>query len=117
MTPTDEPKEHIFWIDILRGLNIILVLMWHVNIIDINTGTNHIEYLQVAHFFQPIRMPLFMFISGGVLYLGRIKPDWGSVKFYKDKAIRLFIPFLFFSFVFSLYSFIQTKIALDGFGI
>ena len=103
MTPTDEPKEHIFWIDVLRGLNIILVLMWHVNIIDINTGTNHIECLQVAHFFQPIRMPLFMFISGGVLYLGRIKPDWGSVKFYKDKAIRLFIPFLFFSFVVSLW--------------
>ena len=89
-------KQRIEWLAVLRGLNILLVVMVHVQLVDMSTGTNHPFCSAVAFPFHPIRMPLFIFISGGLLYLSRIRKNISTKALYKDKFQRIMIPFLFF---------------------
>jgi fucose 4-O-acetylase-like acetyltransferase len=89
-------KERIQWLALLRGLNIILVVMGHVQLINISTGLNHMFCQQITEPFAPIRMPLFIFCYGGLLYLSRINKDWKVKKLYIDKIKRIVCPFLFF---------------------
>ena len=95
-------KERIQWLGILRGLNILLVIMVHVQLVDMSTGENH-SFCNVLSFpFHPIRMPLFIFISGGLLYLSRIRKNISTKALYKDKFQRIMIPFVFFVIVYYL---------------
>ncbi len=89
-------KQRIEWLAVLRGLNILLVVMVHVQLVDMSTGTNHSFCSAVAFPFHPIRMPLFIFISGGLLYLSRIRKNIPTKALYKDKFQRIMIPFFFF---------------------
>lgn len=92
----DLSNKRLLWIDILRGLTIMLVVMWHVNLVDLSTGLNHPFCKDVSSLFTPFRIPLFMFISGGVLYIGRISRNWDCKKLYLDKAKRLLLPLMCF---------------------
>lgn len=95
-------KERIQWLGILRGLNILLVIMVHVQLVDISTGENHLFCNALSFPFHPIRMPLFIFISGGLLYLSRIRKNISTKALYKDKFQRIMIPFVFFVIVYYL---------------
>jgi uncharacterized membrane protein YcfT len=98
-------QDHISWLALLRGLNIILVTMLHVQLIDMSTGLNHTFCSQITAPLTPIRMPLFIFLSGGLLYLSRIQTNWKVRDLYIDKVQRIFVPFLFFV---TLYFFIKV---------
>jgi fucose 4-O-acetylase-like acetyltransferase len=89
-------KQRIEWLAVLRGFNILLVVMVHIQLVDMSTGTNHLFCSAVAFPFHPIRMPLFIFISGGLLYLSRIRKNISTKALYKDKFQRIMIPFFFF---------------------
>lgn len=89
-------RERIQWLALLRGLNIILVVMGHVQLIDMSTGLNHGFCEKMAEPFGPLRMPLFIFCSGGLLYLSRIRKQWQTRDVYVDKFYRILCPFLFF---------------------
>ena len=89
-------SERLVWLSIMRGLTIILVVMFHVQLVDISTGQNHELCQKLPLFFQPLRMPFFIFSSGGLLYLSRISKGWKTWNLYKDKIQRILIPFLFF---------------------
>ena len=39
----DLSNKRLLWIDILRGLTIMLVVMWHVNLVDLSTGLNRLS--------------------------------------------------------------------------
>ena len=93
-------KQRIEWLAVLRGLNILLVVMVHVQLIDISTGTNHLFCKLMTFPFHPVRMPLFIFVSGGLLYLSRIKKNVSVADLYKDKFQRIMIPFFFFVLVY-----------------
>ena len=95
-------KERIQWLGILRGLNILLVIMVHVQLVDMSTGENHSFCNALSFPFHPIRMPLFIFISGGLLYLSRIRKNISTKALYKDKFQRIIIPFVFFVIVYYL---------------
>lgn len=95
-------KERIQWLGILRGLNILLVIMVHVQLVDMSTGENHSFCNTLSFPFHPIRMPLFIFISGGLLYLSRIRKNISTKALYKDKFQRIMIPFVFFVIVYYL---------------
>ena len=95
-------KERIQWLGILRGLNILLVIMVHVQLVDMSTGENHSFCNALSFPFHPIRMPLFIFISGGLLYLSRIRKNISTKALYKDKFQRIMIPFVFFVIVYYL---------------
>ena len=89
-------KQRIAWLAVLRGLNILLVVMVHIQLVDMSTGYNHAFCEWMALPFHPIRMPLFIFISGGLLYLSRIRRQIPISVLYKDKFQRIVLPFLFF---------------------
>ena len=93
-------KQRIEWLAVLRGFNILLVVMVHIQLVDMSTGTNHSFCSAVAFPFHPIRMPLFIFISGGLLYLSRIRKNISTKALYKDKFQRIMIPFFFFVIVY-----------------
>ena len=76
--------KKIEWLAVLRGLNILLVVMFHVQLIDMSTGENHAFCNEITSFFTPIRIPLFIFISGGLLFLSRIRKEWEIKKLYRD---------------------------------
>ena len=95
-------KQRIEWLAVLRGLNILLVVMVHVQLVDMSTGQNHTFCNALSFPFHPIRMPLFIFISGGLLYLSRIRKDISTKALYKDKFQRIMIPFVFFVVVYYL---------------
>jgi surface polysaccharide O-acyltransferase-like enzyme len=97
--------QRIPWLAVLRGLNTILVVMLHVQLIDFATGNNHPFCSDVTSPLTPIRMPLFIFLSGGLLYLSRIRQGWPTGALYRDKAQRILVPFLFFV---ALYFFIKA---------
>lgn len=95
-----ERTERIEWLALLRGLNILLVVMFHVQLIDMSTGNNHSFCSDICLPFNPIRMPLFIFTSGGLLYLSRIRKNIQVKDLYYDKFQRIMIPFFFFVIVY-----------------
>ncbi len=74
----------------------MLVVMFHVQLIDKSTNLNHPFCREICQPFNPIRMPLFIFSSGGLLYLSRIRKNWDTRALYSDKFRRILIPFVFF---------------------
>lgn len=80
----------------MRGLSIVLVVMFHVQLVDMATGANHSLCTTLPTIFTPIRMPFFIFTSGGLLYLSRIRREWTTRARYADKLQRIAIPFVFF---------------------
>ena len=87
-------KQRIEWLAILRGMNILLVVMVHICLVDLSTGENHAFCTLVSWPFHAVRMPLFIFASGGLLYLSRIRKGVETRALYKDKFQRITIPFL-----------------------
>lgn len=78
-------KKRIGWIDLLKGLGIILVLIGHVS-----------ENKYINKFIYYFHMPLFFFISG---YLFNInKKDFAKRKY--DSLLKPYFIFGFFSFVY-----------------
>lgn len=76
-------KERETYIDIAKGIGIILVVIGHLH------GINHI----IHDFFYLFHMPLFFIISGYLYNHNNIIP---LKTFIKHKIKRLIIPFLFF---------------------
>lgn len=89
-------QTRIDWLAIMRGITILLVVMRHVQLIDLSTGENHTECMTITEPFEWMRMPVFIFSSGGLLYLSRIRKNVHFWDLYKDKFCRICIPFLFF---------------------
>lgn len=102
-------SKRVEWLSFLRGLNILLVVMFHVQLIDMSTGQNHQFCSDISYPFNPLRMPLFIFCSGGLLYLSRISKNWSVKSLYIDKAKRIFIPFIFFSFIYYFLKLLVNK--------
>ncbi|MCH5307216.1 MAG: acyltransferase family protein [Prevotella sp.] len=104
-------KERLEWLSLLRGLNILLVVLVHINLIDMNTGYNHKFCTNICFPFHPIRMPLFIFISGGLLYISRIRKNIPTKILYKDKCQRILAPFIFFIIIYFFIKVIFNQLA------
>ena len=78
-------KEHFNWIDILKGLGIILVIMGHQRL-----SPELLNYIYLFH------MPLFFFISG---YLMNISKYNSIGHLIKKKSKTLLIPYITFSII------------------
>lgn len=108
-------KQRIEWLAIVRGLNILLVVLVHAQLIDRATQEPFPIMLKLNTFLGAIRMPLFVFCSGGLLFLSRIDKQWNVKKLYREKFQRIVIPFLFFVVFYYLLKmamnvFVKTKV-------
>lgn len=88
-------QERFFYLDNLRGIAIVLVVIGHVLQNTLTVEYNHSFLFQFIYSFH---MPLFMFISGAV-YRGEFSYEWIL------KRLRiLFLPFVVWSFIYYLYN-------------
>ena len=93
---TSSGKQRIGYIDALRGFTMFLVVLNHVAMlcwqITPETPSFHI-------YLNQIRMPMFFFISGFVLYKAEV--EWNGryiISFFKKKIpVQLISPFIFFA--------------------
>lgn len=90
-----QKNSQINWLSILRGLTIVLVLTYHVRLLNASTGECYQWILEIGEIFKPFRMPTFVMISGALLYYTRINKSWSTRALYKDKIIRVGLPFIF----------------------
>lgn len=91
----DERK--ITWIAVLQGWSMLLVILGHVNLNNQLIDTAHPLANWIHSTVYSFHMPLFMLISGYLLYMTRIAKKWGYGKLIVDKLKRLYVPMLFFT--------------------
>lgn len=116
-------NNKILWLSIVQGWAILLVVIGHVNGFTYNANENEMYPLSaIIHtLVYSFHMPLFMFVSGGLLWCTRLERNWSIPRLYADKLKRLMIPYIFFStFTLLLKSFLSSftkrgaEISLDG---
>jgi len=89
-------SNRIQYVDRLKGLAIILVVIGHIYLFTMNDGDNI-----VGNCVGSFHMCLFMFLSGFVASSGVTKPYWTQKKLWK-KIAGLIIPMLVFGGLFTL---------------
>lgn len=92
---TTLPSDQFQWIVIAKPLAIIMVIMYHVRLLNAASGENYVFIDEICGFLRYIHMPTFFMLSGLLLYHGRIDRGWSCASFYRDKAMRLLVPFIF----------------------
>lgn len=100
------PKQRIDYIDLAKGLCILLVISNHIDLGEFLYKNEH-----VSSFFFSFRMPLYYMLSG--LFLS-IK-DNNYFDFVQKKINRLIVPFVFFVTITNIYSFIKHTITHSDF--
>ena len=100
MDNNNQVKNKILWLSIVQGWAILLVVIGHVNGFTYANPADPLEMYPLSYWVHRLiyafHMPLFMFVSGGLLYYSRLNRGWHTPALYKDKLKRLFIPYLFF---------------------
>lgn len=95
-------QNKILWLSIVQGWAILLVVIGHVNGFTYS-GNQSNEMYPMSELIHTLcyafHMPLFMFVSGGLLYFTRLQKGWDTPSLYIDKLKRLMIPYLFFTVV------------------
>ena len=87
--------QRIGYIDAMRGFTMFLVVLGHVVALCWQLGP---DTPSLHHYFTQVRMPMFFFISGFVLYKAGVMWNWQQiVSFFKKKIpVQLISPFIFF---------------------
>ena len=89
-------KNKILWISILQGWAMLLVVLGHTGFVNAD-GTEDFAFCKIVHDgCYSFHMPLFVFVSGGLFYMTRIKKGWAFSRMYVDKLKRLAVPAAFF---------------------
>ncbi len=102
--------QRIGYIDALRGFTMFLVVLAHIAALcwQLPSGTPSFH-----HYFNQVRMPMFFFISGFVLYRDGVV--WNGkqiVSFFKKKIpVQLLSPIV----IFLIYLYISNISVFDGF--
>ena len=82
-------QQRINYIDRLKGLAILLVVMGHVYVIALEL-TDEVVYRVIGNF----RMSLFMYLSGLVAWSGIVAPYWDwskTIAFVRIAGHRAFV--------------------------
>lgn len=99
-------KEHINELDITRALAILAVLMIHSTSTPVTTISSNSSFFPLYVFlniFSKFAVPVFIFLSGFVLFYNYIQKDYTKqmvIDFYKKRMTQIALPFLFFSIFF-----------------
>lgn len=92
---TTAKSDKVIWISILRGITITLVVINHVRMLNQDTGDDYALLEVLNNFLEPLRIPTFVFASGSLLYLTRIKKEWTYSDLYVDKITHIGLPLIF----------------------
>lgn len=105
-------KRYVF-IDALYTLGTFLVILGHSHLSDWNTFTN--TFLEkLILFIYVFHMPLFFFIAGFLFSNSRKIEKIGLVKWIKEKAIKLLVPYVVLSMLAALPKYYFEQGSWDG---
>ena len=110
-------KSEFFWIDVLRALATICVVMLHISaslLYDFNIDS--MGHWWVGNIYDGsvrFSVPIFFMISGALL----LSKDYALSDFMKKRFIRLIPPFLFWSLVYIAYTLLYMFYRGDTFTI
>lgn len=90
-------EAKIYWISILQGWSMLLVVIGHVTLTNIFENPATPVSTEIERIIYGFHMPLFMFISGGLFYYTKIRKGKKYGVTIRDKAKRLLAPFIFFT--------------------
>lgn len=86
------------WMDLVRGLAIVLVIAWHAQAIPALNGYEVPRWLvELNTFFLPFRMPSLMFLSGMLLPRSLTK---GTLRYYVGKLRYVGWPYVIWAAIF-----------------
>ncbi len=88
-TIADSSVEHLEWVDVLKGLGILMVVWGH-------SGSQNAFYMFWFH------MPLFFLVSG---YLYRFRPQQTWLGYVQRKARHILVPYMFYLVIITLMMF------------
>ncbi|MDS2173128.1 acyltransferase [Nesterenkonia sp. CL21] len=74
ITAQSPASSRMQWMDLLRGVAVILVVILHAASIPTSTGSGIREWILTNRYLEPFRMPLLMFLSGMLLPRSLAKP-------------------------------------------
>ena len=97
-----EGSKRIFYFDELRALAIIGIVFCHASVAFVLSGVGKSDFYISAFFdcFRDFSIPIFVMLSGALL-IGK-KDSFRD--FFKKRLSRIFIPFVFWVFVYIIYS-------------
>ena len=96
-------NSNIQWLDTLRSLAILGVIVIHISSPAVNMNWNkNLEFWWIGNLFDcavRFAVPLFLMLSGATL----LTKEYNLVDFYKRRFSRVLIPFLFWIVVYWIY--------------
>jgi surface polysaccharide O-acyltransferase-like enzyme len=90
------PTQRLAWIDVIRAGGAFLVVLAHVILYPVLRGSGPLWAQSLYYTASRVAVPLF-FMASGYLLLGKQE---GYNAFYRKRALRVFIPFLIWSFIY-----------------
>ena len=96
-----ENNTRVLWVDILKGLLILLVILGHV------TSNVHIK-----NYISTFYMPCFFILSGWFM-----KKNGNVCTFVKKRIKSILFPYIFFSLIWIAFSFLKKFIIESDFDI
>ncbi len=98
-----EQNQRIDWLDSLRAIAVIAVIVIHVSspVVNMTYGRNMAHWWTGNFFDSAVRfaVPLFLMISGAML----LSTGYEIKTFYKKRFVRVLIPFLFWMVVYWIF--------------
>src|SRR3546814_81654 len=92
------PKERFAWLDLLRGVATILVLVLHSTLIgELHGITPDFTLVHINKLFSPFRMPLLMFVSGFLLPAALRK---STETYLVRKVATLLYPYMLWTLIY-----------------
>ncbi|GAB3599384.1 acyltransferase family protein [Microbacterium tumbae] len=97
-------SRRIGWMDVLRGLSILLVILHHsTQTVEYRIGDLPEAFVFLSDFFAPFRMPMLMFLSG-LLVAGSLKRPAGE--YVWGKIRRILWPIVVWTLVYAAMEFV-----------
>lgn len=93
-------KERVLFIDYLKGISIIGVILIHLSLFLTSEDANYLPFTILDTFFR-FAVPVFIGLLG-YLTLTRYTTVINWKSFYKTKVFVLYVPFFVWSFVYSI---------------
>ncbi|MFC0359374.1 acyltransferase family protein [Kytococcus schroeteri] len=110
MTEGKTKNGRIEWMDAVRGLAVLLVVLLHVPVLPMQLGAEPPPWLERWQFaLQPYRMPTLLFLSGMLLESSLTK---GTKRYISGKLKGIVWPYLVWTFV-TVVAFRETEALLD----
>lgn len=92
-----QKTSKINWLLILQGWTMLWVVIGHASLQTPHSEMSNWYSDLLTDIAYSFHMPMFIFISGYLFYLTRIKPEKLYLPMIKDKIIKLGIPYLLFT--------------------